>query len=137
MDSNNEATITLQCSPIDPAIYAQLGAWSTTLGGSGIAAGGSVLTVNAGSDGVNPLAAQISAGAQLKLEPGTGVAETVTVLSVGASTTGWTTATITLAAPTVRSHAAGTTVGELLPSGITSAIYTDTTKVFDQEVFAY
>jgi hypothetical protein len=137
VDGNNEAMVTLQCSPVDPAVYGTFGAWSTTLGGTGVAIGGTVLTVNAGSDGTNPLAAQISAGAQLKLEPGTGVAETVTVLNVGASSPGWSTATITLAAGTVRAHAAGTTVGELLPSGVTSAIYADTTKQFDQEVFAY
>lgn len=135
-DDQNEAWCVLQCSPVDTTPYGVFAAWHSTLGGSGVTAGGTTLTVNASADTVNPLAAQIAPGQQLKLEPGTASAETVTVLSVGATSSGWTTAVITLTAGTVRTHAAGAVISELLTNGGTPTQW-DSVAQLDSVAFSY
>src|SRR5690349_24242968 len=54
----------------------------------------------------------------LVLGLGTANQETVTILSVGTTSPGWTTATITLQAATTKSHTSGDTVCEPLPTGV-------------------
>lgn len=135
LSTNGDATLTLQCSPADTLTYAVWAAWHTTLT-SGIAAGVSSITVNASQDTTNPLAAQLAAGQQLVLGQGTANQETVTVQSVGATSAGWTTAVITLTAPTTKSHSAGDWVNEPLPTGVTDPTAYDY-SAFDQAVYAY
>jgi hypothetical protein len=131
-----EAFVTLQCSPADPSAYAVFAAWHTTLN-AGIAAGVSSITVTASADNVNPLATQLPSGQQLVLGQGTANAETVTVQAVGATSTGWTTAALTLTAPTTKSHSAGDVVCEPLPAGVTDPAAYDMVSAFDSTVFAY
>lgn len=135
-DDQGEAFVTLQCSPADTTPYALFAAFHTTLSGSP-AAGVTTITINAGSDNQNPAAAQLGQGQQLVLGLGTANQETVTILSVGTTTAGWTTATITLQAATTKSHSNGDTVCEPLPSGVTSPTTWDASAKFDSVYFAY
>jgi hypothetical protein len=136
LDDKGEAFLTLQCSPVDATPYASFAAWHTTLNGA-ISSGATTITVNASSDTVNPLAAQVGYGQQLVLGLGTANAETVTVLSVGATSPGWTTGTITLQAATTKAHSANDVVSEPLPAGVTSASTYDTLAKLDSVAFAY
>ncbi|MET9073829.1 hypothetical protein ABZX95_17015 [Streptomyces sp. NPDC004232] len=135
-DDQGEAFVTLQCSPADLNLYALFAAFHTTLSGSP-AAGVTTITINAGSDNQNPAAAQLGQGQQLVLGLGTANQETVTILSVGTTSAGWTTATITLQAATTKSHTNGDTVCEPLPTGVTSPTTWDNSAKFDSVYFAY
>lgn len=135
-DDTGEAWCTLQCSPADLTPYGVFAAWHTTLAtspGSGVTS----ITVNASQDNTNPLAAQLAAGQQLVLGQNTANQETVTVLSVGATSPGWTTAVITLTAATTKSHTAGDLVNEPLPAGTTDPTKWDSVARFDSIAFAY
>ncbi|MFI1535584.1 hypothetical protein [Streptomyces anandii] len=135
-DGENDAVCTIQGSPADLTPYGLFASWHTTLASS-IASGVTSITVNAGQDNTNPLAAQIGAGQQLTLGQGTANAETVTVAAVGASSAGWTTATLTLTAATTKSHSSGNTVCEPLPAGVTDPTTWDAISKFDSAAFAY
>ncbi|MFI1165659.1 hypothetical protein ACH4UM_19090 [Streptomyces sp. NPDC020801] len=133
---DGEAWVTLQCSPADLTPYGVFSAWHTTLASS-IASGVTSISVNASADNTNPLAAQLAAGQQLVLGQNTPNQETVTVSAVGATSSGWTTATITLTAATTKSHTAGDVVCEPLPSGVTDPTTYDAVSKFDSTAFAY
>lgn len=136
VDDTGEAWCTLQCSPADLTSYGIFAAWHTTLAtspGSGV----TTVTVNASADNTNPLAGQLTAGQQIVLGQNTANQETVTVLSVGATSPGWTTAVITLTAATTKAHTAGDVVNELLPAGTTDPATWDTVAKFDSIAFAY
>lgn len=133
---DGEAWLTLQCSPADLTSYGLFAAWHTLLNttvGSGVTS----ITVKASADNVNPLASQIAAGQQLVLGQGTANQETVTVLAVGASSPGWTTATLTLASATVKAHTANDVICEPLPAGTTDPAKWDSVAMFDSIAFAY
>ncbi|MDI5965713.1 hypothetical protein [Streptantibioticus silvisoli] len=136
MDDTGEAFWTLQCSPVDPLLYGVFAAFHTTLA-TAASTGATTVTINAGQDSTNPAAAQLAAGQQLVLGQGTANAETVAILSVGATTTGWTTATLTLTAATTKSHSAGDVVCEPLPAGVTDPSTWDIVAKFDSSSFAY
>ncbi|MEU5043143.1 hypothetical protein [Streptomyces griseorubiginosus] len=136
LDDTGEAWCTLQCSPADLTPYGVFAAWHTTLASS-TAAGVTSITVNASQDNTNPLAAQLAAGQSLVLGQGTANQETVTVSAVGATSSGWTTATITLTAATTKAHTAGDRVNEPLPSGVTDPAAYDLVAKFDSAAFAY
>ncbi|MFF4403844.1 hypothetical protein [Streptomyces sp. NPDC001404] len=136
MDDQGDATWTLQCSPVDLTPYGSFASWHTTLATT-TAAGVTTVTVNASADTTNPLAAQLAAGQQLVLGQNSANAETVTVASVGATSPGWTSATITLTAATTKSHTAGDTVCEPLPAGTTDPTTWDPVDKFDAIAFAY
>lgn len=133
---DGEAWVTLQCSPTDLTPYGVFAAWHTTLAAS-IASGVTSITVNASADNTNPLGSQLAAGQQLVLGQNTANAETVTVSAIGAMSSGWTTATITLTAATTKSHTAGDVVCEPLPPGTTDPTTWDTVARFDSIAFAY
>lgn len=136
LDDSGEAWCTLQCSPADTTVYGVFSAWHTTLNAS-IAAGVTSIVVNASADTTNPLASQLAAGEQIVLGLGTANKETVTVSAVGATSPGWTTATITLTAATTKAHTAGDVVCDVLPTGITDATRYDAVSMFDTAAFAY
>jgi hypothetical protein len=133
---DGEAFQTLQCSPADLTPYGIFAAWHTTLT-STIASGVATVTVNASADNTNPLAAQLAAGDQIVLGQNTANQETVTVASVGATSPGWTTATINLTANTTKGHTAGDTVCEVLPAGTTDPTTWDAVSKFDAVAFSY
>jgi hypothetical protein len=136
MDGSGEAWVTLQCSPIDPTPYTAYAAWHTTLNAA-VGVGQGNMTVNAGADNVNPLAAQLPQGVILVIGPGTVRAETVIVGGIGATSSGWTTCLIAAAGSFQNSHPIGELVCEVLPSGVTDPTYYDPTEQFDKAVFAY
>ena len=135
-DDEGEATVTLQASPVDLTQYGIFTAYHTTLH-TAITSPTSTITINAGTDNTNPAAAQIGVGQQLVVGSGTTGQELVTVTGVAATSSGWSTCVITLAANTVNNHVAGVTVAEPLPAGISPASYYDTAGVFDACAYAY
>lgn len=134
--NDGDAWCTLQCSPADLTSYAIFSSWHTTLATSP-ASGVTSITVNASADNVNPLAAQLAAGDTIVLGQNTANQETVTVSAVGATSSGWTTATITLTAATTKSHSSGDVVCEPLPAGVTDPTTYDSASKFDSAAFAY
>jgi hypothetical protein len=134
---DGEAFQTLQCSPADLTPYALFAAWHATLNAA-VSVGASTITVNASADNTNPLAAQLGPGQSIVLSMGDSVhQETVTILSVGATSPGWTTAVITLTGTTVHTHAIGDIVCEPLPTGVTDPTTYDASSAFDSTAFAY
>lgn len=133
---DGEAWYTLQCSPADLTSYGIFAAWHTTLHTT-ISSGVTSITVDASQDNTNPLAAQLAAGQQIVLGQNSANQETVTVLSVGATSPGWTTATITLTAATTKAHTAGDVVCQVLPAGTTDPTTWDAVSKFDSIAFAY
>jgi hypothetical protein len=136
LGDDGKAAVSIQCSPADLTPYGLFASFHTTLATSA-AAGVSTVTINAGADNTNPAATQIGQGQQLVLGLGTANQETVTVLSVSASTSGWTTAVLTLTNTTLNAHNAGDVVCERLPTGVTSATTWDSVGKFDQIAYAY
>lgn len=136
LDDTGEAWCTLQCSPADLTSYAVFAAWHTTLAAA-VSAGASTITVNAPADNTNLLAAQIARGQQIVVGQGGAVPETMTVASVGATSPGWTTGTITFTAALAHSHTNGFSVSEPLPSWVTDPAKWDSVAEFDSAAFAY
>lgn len=137
LDDNNEAWLTLQCSPADLTPYGLFAAWHTTLSAA-VTVGASSITINAPAGGVGVLAAQqLAQGQQLVLGQNTANAETVTVNSVAATSVGWTTAVVTLTSTATKTHAIGDTVCEPLPSGTSDPATWDSAAQFDSIAFAY
>jgi hypothetical protein len=136
VDDTGDAWVTLQCSPADLTPYGVLAAWHATLA-STIASGATAITVNASQDNTNPLAVQLPAGTQLTLDPGGTNQETVTIAAVGATSPGWTTATITLTAATTKAHNVGIVVCGALPSGVTDPTTWDAVAALDSMTLPY
>lgn len=135
-DDRGEASVSLQCSPVDTTPYATFAAWHTTLQTT-VASGVTSIVVNASADTTNPLAAQLGMNQQIVLGQNTANQETVTVLAVSTTTAGWTSATLTLTAATTKAHTAGDVICEPLPAGITDPATWDATTQFDATTFAY
>ncbi|MFG2412266.1 hypothetical protein [Streptomyces goshikiensis] len=136
MDDRGQAYVTLQCSPVDTTPYGIFSAWRTTLRTS-VGSGVTSISVNASQDNTNPLATQLSAGTQIVLGQNSANQETVTILAVGSTSPGWTSATITLTAATTKAHTAGDLINEVLPAGTTDPATWDTASAFDSNAFAY
>lgn len=135
-DSQGEAQLTLQCSPIDSTPYGILAAWHTTLNTT-VLSGVNTITINNSADNTNKLAAQIYPGLQLMFSPGFSTQETLTVQSVGATSPGWTTATIVFTTNLAHGHISGETICEVLPAGVTDATTYDNNAKLDSIAFAY
>ena len=135
-DDGGEATLVLQCSPVDPTPYGLFTSFHTTLH-STIAANVGSITINNGADNLNPAASQLSTGQQLVLGQNTANQETVTIKAVAATSSGWTTCVITLVSNTANAHTAGDVVCEPLPSGITDPTTWDSVGKFDAACFSY
>jgi len=131
-----EAWVTLQCSPADLTPYGVFSSWHTTLKNS-VTAGATSITINPSQDNTNPLAAQVAVGEVITLDPGTAVSENVTVSAIGATSPGWTSAVITLAAGTVNAHGVGAVVCDQLPAGTIDPNTWDPVSQFDSTAFAY
>ncbi|MFE9372243.1 hypothetical protein ACFYM2_21085 [Streptomyces sp. NPDC006711] len=136
LSDKKDAWCTLQCSPADLTPYGLFAAWHTTLKTT-VASGVSSITVNNSQDNTNPLAAQLPAGTQIVLGQNTANQETVTISAVGATSAGWTSAVLTLTAPTTKAHTAGDLINETLPAGTTDPTTWDAVSAFDATAFAY
>jgi hypothetical protein len=135
-DDTGEATVTLQCSPVDLTPYGIFASWHSTLHVAP-SAGATSITVNASVDNTNPLAAQLGGGQLLVLGVGTAAQETVQVKTVAATTSGWSTCVIQLVAATVNNHSVGDMVCEPLPTGITDPTTWNSSAMFDSNCFSY
>lgn len=135
-DDKGEAWLTMQCSPIDPTPYFVLGAWWTTLAAAA-SSGTNTITVNQSSAYGNPLASQLAVGQQIVVGQGGSVPETMTISAIGATSPGWTTATIQFTANLAHSHTNGFQVGEPLTSGITAPTTWNPVDMFDLTAFSY
>ncbi|MDH6123857.1 MULTISPECIES: hypothetical protein [unclassified Kitasatospora] len=140
LDDQNEAFVTLQCSPVDPTPYGLFGAFRTTIYGSTTqpigTSGFPVGPMN--GDNSQALAAIVGHGSQITIEPGTSNAETFTVDYVTATTPGsWTYGNIVMTTASTKAHPAGAVVCEALPSGVTDPTKYDTSDKFDSAAFSY
>ncbi|WP_245687515.1 hypothetical protein [Streptacidiphilus griseoplanus] len=136
LDDNLDATVTMQCSPVDSTPYGMFAALHTTLA-SAASSGVSTVTLAAWGDTTNPAATQLGQGQQLVLGLGTANQETVTVLSVGSTSPSWSTVAVTLQAATTKAHASGDVVCEPLPAGTTNAAAYDASSALDAVAFSY
>lgn len=137
LDDKGNAKLVLQCSPQITTPMAQFTTWRTTLKSSA-ASGQAVITVAPPTqDTVNPLNAYIYAGMQLTLDKGTSLAETLTVKSVQATGSNWTSGTITFTTNLANTHGTGAGVNEQYASGQTSAAQFDSNSKFDDVAFSY
>ena len=129
--AGGKATVKLQCSPADLASYWLVAATRTTLNAQA-ASGQAQATINALPDAaVNALSSSLPQQYQLVFEPGTARQETMT-LAVGgipATTVGYQSATLTFTTNFGFTHAAGTTVCEPLPAGVTDPTVYDAAAV--------
>jgi len=136
LGDDGDAWVTLQCSPVDLTPYGIFSSFHTTLATSP-ASGVTSITIANGADNTNPAATQLGQGQHLVLGQNTANQETVTILSVGATSPGWTTAVITLQTATTKSHTAGDVVCEPLPAGVTDPTTWDSSSKLDSMAFAY
>lgn len=135
-DDKGEAVLIVQCSPADTTPYKIFAAFHTTLN-AGTLAGVSSIVIDHGQDNTNLASQQLWPGQQLTLGQNTANAETVTISAVGATSPGWSTATLTLTAPTTKAHTAGDVVCDVLPAGVTDPTTWDAVSAFDASAFAY
>jgi len=121
VDPEKGATVQLQCSPADLAMYWTLGALHTTLNAQ-VNSGATSATINALPDAaVNSLNSSLPQGYQLTFDPGTAIAETMTIAPpLPATNVGYTTATLNFTSAFAHTHAAGAVVCEPLPTGYTN-----------------
>lgn len=125
------ATVQLQCSPADLSSYWLLGALHTTLHAQA-ASGQSQASINALPDAAyNTLAQSMPSGYQLTFDPGTSIAETMTIAPGGipATNIGYFAPTLTFTTNFAFTHAAGATVCEPLPSGTSDPATWDAASV--------
>jgi hypothetical protein len=134
-DDKGDAWLTMECSAADTTPYGLFSAWHTTVNTT-FAAGATSMVVNASADNTNPLASQLGVGQQLMIGQGTARQQTVTVTGVGATSPGWTTATVKFAATALGGNA-GDVVSEVLPSGVTDPTTWDAVSKFDSSAFSY
>jgi hypothetical protein len=123
--------VNLQCSPADLAKYWLLGALHTTLGAQA-SSGQSHASINALPDSaVNALASSLPQGYQLTFDPGTSIAETMTLAPTGipATSPGYSTAILTFTSNFAFTHQSGAVVCEPLPAGVTDPTTWDSASV--------
>lgn len=118
-DDQGSLTLALQLTPAGPYIgWGIVAPLHTTLA-SAATAGTNTVTLGPlpGSAG-NTAASALPAGTVLTVGYGTAAAENVTVLSVGATTAGYTSVVVTLTANLASNHASGVTVCQPVPAGV-------------------
>jgi len=130
-DPHGEVFVTLQCSPADLSSYWQLAALHTTLHAQA-ASGQNTASINALPDAhVNQLSQSLPSGYQLTFDPGTPLAETMTIAPGGipATTIGYQNATLTFTSNFTFTHASGAVVCEPLPANVTDPTAYDAASV--------
>jgi hypothetical protein len=112
--------------------YWLLAAMHTTLAASCLTGATSISLNPLPDSATNPSEASIGVGSTLQLEPGTGVAETVTIKSVTSAptpgATGYTSITLGISA-TAHAHSAGAVACDPLPAGVTDPTTWDARSV--------
>ena len=129
--SGGGALLRVEASPADLAAYWTLGALHTTLR-SQAGSGQAQATINALPDAAyNRLSSSLPQGYQLTFDPGTAIAETMTLSPTGipATNIGYSSATLTFTSNFAFTHAAGAVVCEPLPPGYTDPTTWDASSV--------
>lgn len=114
-----DCTYVLQVSPADLTQYWLLAALHGSLHQQAAAAQPHMVCNPLPDAAVNPFAGSIPSGLQITVDPGTSIAETLTVLSVSATAPGYTSATVTFTTNLAHTHPAGAVWCEALPTGAT------------------
>jgi hypothetical protein len=136
LDDKGNAKVTLQCSPVMATPTAQFAVWRASLA-SQATAGSNTITINAATDMVNPLNAQLYPGQSWVIHTNGSVTyEVMTIKSVQATGSNWTTGTITFTSNLAYTHPAGTSVSENA-NGISVLSVYDSNAPFDSVAFAY
>lgn len=134
---NNDVTLDFQGAPADLTPYALFTTLHASLKNQ-VTGPTNTLVLNPLPDAAtNPASATLYAGQQLTIDYGLGTQETVTVQSVGATSPGYSSVTITLTGNTTQLHAAGANVSEVMPAGSASTSIYDQLAVFGTALFAY
>jgi len=137
IDDQNDAWLTLQCSPVDQTPYGLVAAFHTTVN-TAVTAGDSAFYINAPTDGnTGVLAGQIGSGTVLVIDAGTANAETVTVRAAGITSPGWSAGSLLITGTFTKSHAIGAAVYESLPAGVTDPATWDGSAKYDSSAFSY
>lgn len=136
-DDKGNFRVTMQCSPANQIPQAQFAMYQTTL--SAIAtAGQPTITVAPLTDTVNPLNAFVYPGDQFQVHSTSGVTfETLTVKTVQATGSNWTSGTITFTSNLSVTHPVGAIASNPSPVGLTSLNQYNPNAVFDSVVFTY
>jgi hypothetical protein len=138
-DSKNSWITDIQISPLDSLAYGIFTSMHTTLHAAATS-GTNTISINALPDAAtNVLQANLTGGQQLVLDVGLATQETVTIATGGVpvTTTGYTSATLTLSANMTQNHSNGAVVCEPLPAGITDPTTYDALGVYGTSHYAY
>ncbi len=117
MTDQGDAVWTLQCSPADLTPYGLVASLHSTLQSQANSGSNTIVLGALTGSASNPAAAVLCAGTVLTVGYGTSVAENMTVQSVGSTSPGYTTVTVTLTGNLANTHASGAVVCQPLPSG--------------------
>lgn len=135
LDEKGNAKLVLQCSPAITTNMGQFSIWSAQLASQAIA-GTNTITINAATDMVNPLNAYFVKGQTFQIHTnGTAAFENLTIQSVQATGSNWTSGTITFTTNLTITHPAGTACGE--QSFGTALTAYEPNSIFDSVAFAY
>jgi hypothetical protein len=139
LDDQNEAWVTLECSPVDLTPYGLFSSFRSTIYGAAQPVGTYGFPVGPmNGDNSQALAAVIGHGQQIVIEPGTANAEVFTVDKITATTPGsWSYGNLVTTTPSTKSHPAGSVVCEVLPTGVTDPTKYDASAKFDSAAFSY
>lgn len=134
---NNDVTIDLQGAPADLTPYALFTTLHASLKNAVSGPTNSIVLKPLSDAATNPANATLYAGQQLTIDYGLSTQETVTIQSVGATSPGYTSVTLTLTGNTTQLHSAGANVSEVMPAGSASTTIYDQLAIFGTALFAY
>lgn len=135
VSDDGKAIVKLQCSPVMATPQAQFAVWQATMYQSA-AAGTNFIVVNNATDMANPLDAQLAPGMAISIHSfGAYPLEVLTIKSVQATGTYWTTGQITFTTNLVNTHPASAQVSEANPVPNLNAY--NANAAFDSVVFTY
>lgn len=138
VDDQNDAVLTVQCTPVDPTPYALFSAFHTTLQTAVVGAVQNIV-INPPADGnTGPLNGIFGPPSSLIIEPGTANSDGPHVLLPASNNnTGWTGAGVSFSVSTSHTHSVGAVVSEVLPAGVVDPATWDASAAFDAVAFAY
>lgn len=138
-DDKGKWVTDIQVSPLDSLAYGIFASIHTTLH-TAATSGTNTISINALPDAAtNVLRADLTSGQRLVLDIGLATQETVTIATGGVpvTTTGYTSAILTLTANMTQNHLINAVVCEPLPGGITSPTTYDSISIYDTSHYAY
>jgi hypothetical protein len=125
MTDQGDAVYNVQISPADLTLYWLAAALHTSLYSAAASGQPTIICTPLPDAAMNPLVGSICSGMQMTLDPGTSIAETLTVHSVQHTTAGYTSCQVTFTGNLAYNHAVGALVCDVLPAGDTNPTYWD------------